>query len=56
MKIGTAVLLGMMALVIFPQAKHWLKHGPKGSNKDWQVFIIILAVIVGFIFLLIKLV
>lgn len=55
-KIIWAVLLGAMLVMIFPQAKHWVKNSPKGSTKDWMGFIVPMAAIVLFIVLLIALV
>lgn len=56
MAIGSAVLIIGMMVFIFPSMRHAVKNAPKGSMQDWMGFIIPLAVIVGFIILLINMV
>jgi len=56
MKIALAAILGVMVWRLWPAASHQMKHGPKGSKKDWQGAIIPLAAMVGFVILLIMLV
>jgi hypothetical protein len=56
MKIGSAVLLVMMLVLLFPQAKRMLKESPKGTSSDWQSAIIPLILVVLFVALLIKMV
>ena len=56
MKWVTAGLMIMMVIYIFPRAKHMLKESPKGSSNDWMGFLLIIAVIAGFIVLLTKMV
>ena len=56
MKIGSAVLLIMMAFFIWPAARHWLKHGPKGTSAQWLNAAFILGLVVLFVLLLIKMV
>ena len=56
MKIGSAILLATMLVVLWPRAKHMVTESPKGSSDDWRTFIIVLVVIALFVFLLIKLV
>jgi hypothetical protein len=46
----------MMAVVLFPAARHWLKHGPRGDTSDWKAAIIPLVLVVAFVFLLITMV
>jgi hypothetical protein len=53
MKIGTAVLLGAMLLVIWPRAKHMLKHSPKATSDDWRGVLIPIVLVVLFVVLLI---
>jgi hypothetical protein len=55
-KIGSAVLLGAMLIFIFPRMRHAMKHAPKGSNKDWLNYIMILVVVSLFVLFLIKMV
>ena len=56
MKIGSALLLGMMLLMLWPRAKEMLKESPKGTADDWRTAIIALALVVGFVALLILMV
>ena len=56
MKIGSAVLLAMMIFFILPSAIHHLKHGRKGSNKEWLNAILLLGGVMLFVLLLMKLV
>lgn len=53
MKIGSALLLGMMLMVIWPRARQMLKESPKGSAEDWKGAIIPLALVALFVVLLI---
>jgi len=53
-QIGSAVLLGAMAIFLFPRAKDAIKNSPKGSSSDWMGFLIPVVVIVGFITLLVN--
>ena len=54
MKIGSAILLIAFLFVMFPRVKHELKHGKKGSQKEWQGAIAILAIVAVFIWLLMQ--
>lgn len=56
MKILIAVLFGFMIWRMWPVTSHWLKHGPKGSNKDWQQVFLILGGVVLFVILLVMMV
>ena len=53
LKIGSAVLLLGMLVMIFPSARHAMKNAPKGSKQDWMGFVVPLAAVVGFVILLI---
>ncbi len=53
MKIGSALLLGAMLLFIWPSAKRMVKESPKGSSEEWKGALIPLALVAGFIVLLI---
>lgn len=53
MKIGTAVLLGAMLLVLWPRAKQMVKESPKGSSEDWRGFILVLAAVALFVLVLV---
>lgn len=56
MSIITAIVFGAFVLFMIPRAKEMIKNGPKGSSQEWRGFVIIIAVIVVFVFMLIKLV
>lgn len=56
MKIGSAVLLGMMIIFIFPRAKQMLKESPKVSGSEWMGVLIPIIAVILFVILLIKLV
>lgn len=53
MKIGSALLLGMMIVFLLPRAKTMLKESPKASSDDWKGILLPLALVVGFVILLI---
>jgi len=53
LKIGSALLLGMMLIMIWPRAKAMIKESPKGSVEDWKSALIPLLLVAGFIILLI---
>jgi archaellum biogenesis protein FlaJ (TadC family) len=49
MKIGSAVLMGVMLVFLFPRAKQMLQEGPKGSSQEWVSALIPLALVIGFV-------
>lgn len=53
MKIGSALLLGTMLVILWPRAKVMLKESPKGSAEEWKSALIPLLLVAGFIVLLI---
>ena len=53
MTIGSALLLGMMLIMIWPNAKRMIKESPKGSADDWRSASIPLALVALFVVLLI---
>jgi hypothetical protein len=55
-QIGSALMLAAMLFMIFPRAKAAIKQSPKGSSSDWMGFIVPMAAVILFIFLLITLV
>ena len=55
-QIAWALVLIMFAVYMFPRARHWMKHGPKGDSSDWRAAIIPIAMVIGFVFLLILMV
>ena len=55
-KIGTAILLIMMAIFIWPRARQMMKDSPEGTHSDWTSALIPLAAVIGFVVLLMYLV
>lgn len=55
-KIGSAILLASMLIFIFPRMRDAVKNAPKGSNKDWLNYLMILVVIGLFVVFLIQMV
>ncbi|MBT3346828.1 MAG: hypothetical protein HN398_00060 [Thiotrichales bacterium] len=56
MKIGSALLLIMMIIYIFPRAKHMMNNSPRAEAGDWQGAIFPLLAVVLFVVLLVKMV
>ncbi len=56
MKIGSAILLVTMLVIIFPQAKRMMKESPKGSASDWTSALIPIGLVAVFIIFLIMIV
>ncbi|NOR51966.1 MAG: hypothetical protein GQ470_05045 [Gammaproteobacteria bacterium] len=56
MKIGSALLLLMMLLFLWPRAKQMIKESPKGGSDDWKAAIIPLLAVIGFVILLVMMV
>lgn len=52
MKIGSALLLGMMLIFLWPRAKVMIKESPKGTSEDWKSVLIPLLLVAGFVVLL----
>lgn len=53
MKIGSALLLGTMLVILWPRAKIMLKESPKGSAEDWKGALIPLLLVALFVILLV---
>ena len=56
MKIGSALLLLMMLVFLWPRARQMMKESPKGSSSDWKAAIIPLLAVIGFVILLVMMV
>ncbi len=56
MKIGSAILLVTMLVIIFPQAKRMMKESPKGRASDWTSALIPIGLVAVFIIFLILIV
>jgi hypothetical protein len=56
LQIASAALVVMLLVFLYPAAKHWLKHGPRAQEGDWQAAVIPLALVVLFVVLLVMMV
>ena len=56
LKIGSALLLVAMMVMLYPRLKHATKNSPKGSKEDWMSVIKPLLMVVAFVIALIILV
>jgi hypothetical protein len=55
-KVGTAILLVMMLLVLLPRARQMLRDSPKAEGGDWTAAVLPVLLVVGFVVLLMWLV
>ena len=55
-QIGSALFLVAMMAFIFPRMRAASKNAPKGSNKDWMGFVMIVVAVGVFVMFLIKMV
>jgi len=55
-KIGTAVLLGMMVIMLLPHAKNMVNNSPKAQPGDWSSFVIPVGLVAGLVAILMWLV
>ncbi len=56
LQIASAVLVVIMLAVLWPAAKHWMQNSPEAKPGDWQAVGLALALVAGFIALLVYLV
>jgi hypothetical protein len=56
MKIGSALLVGTMIVVMWPRAKHMLTNSPKAPPGAWQNVALIILAVMGFVALLVMMV
>lgn len=56
MKIGSAVLLGLMLVFLLPRAKAMLDGSPKAQPGDWHAAIVPLIAVIAFVVLLMSIV
>lgn len=56
MKVGSALLLGAMLVMMFPRLRDMIKNSPKGSAGDWMGVALLLGGVIGFVLLLTALV
>lgn len=53
LKIGSALFLGAMLVMLWPRARIMMQEGRKGSASEWKSALIPLLLVVGFVVLLI---
>jgi len=53
MKIGSAILLATMLIILFPQARRMIKESPKGSASDWISALIPIGLVAAFVVFLV---
>ena len=56
LQIGMAITLVIMLVIMYPAARHWMENSPKAEKGDWQAVIVPLALVAGFVALLIMMV
>ncbi len=56
MKIGSALLLLMMIIFLWPRAKQMLAESAKAEERDWGGVILPIAAVIGFVILLMAIV
>jgi zinc transporter ZupT len=56
MKIGSAVLLVVMLVILIPRARQMIKESPKGTPAQWMSFLFPIGLVVLFVLLLMQLV
>ena len=56
LKIVSALFLVAMLIFLFPRMRDAMKNSPKGSNKEWLNYIMIIAVVGLFVAFLIQMV
>jgi len=56
MKVGSALLLGLMLVVLAPRAIQMLRESPRGSAADWRAALVPIVIVVLFVIVLMKLV
>lgn len=55
MKIGYALMLGLMVIFLFPRAKQMIKHSPKATSENWRSLIFPILFVVLFVLFLMQL-
>jgi archaellum biogenesis protein FlaJ (TadC family) len=55
-KVFSAILIVGWIVFLWPRAKYWFKNSPKAQEGDWMSAIVPLALIAGFVALLIMMV
>lgn len=52
MKIGSALLLVMMIVLLYPRAKRMMSEAPKAEAGDWRSAILPVLGVIGFVIFL----
>lgn len=52
MKIGSALLLVMMIVLLYPRAKQMMSETPKAEAGDWRSAILAILGVIGFVIFL----
>ena len=55
-QITLTVIMAYIIYRLWPAAKHYFEKGERGTNQQWIGFSLIIAAVVGFVFLLMWLV
>lgn len=53
LKLGSALFIAAMLVMIWPRARIMMQEGRKGSTAEWKAAIIPLLAVIGFVILLI---
>ncbi len=56
MKLAWALPVILMLVLVWPAARHWLQHGPRGSSDDWRAALLPLIGVIVFVALLVMIV
>jgi uncharacterized membrane protein YphA (DoxX/SURF4 family) len=56
LKIAAAAVMGMMVFYAWRAYRQWQAHGPKAQKGDWQAVVLPLALVAGFVALLVAMV
>ena len=56
LKIGSAILLVAMLVILIPRARQMMKESPKGTTSQWISFVVPVGIVVLFVLLLMQLV
>ena len=56
MKVGWALLLGLMVAALLPRLREITTHTPRGDRDDWRAALLPLAIVAAFVALLLWLV
>ncbi|SCZ58964.1 hypothetical protein [Thiohalomonas denitrificans] len=53
MKLGMALLIGAMIVLLLPRAKQMMAQSREATNADWKGLLVPLLAVIGFVILLI---